>query len=272
MYDAAYFQSLREGMRRSASATVPLLIECFQPQSVVDVGCGEGVWLSTFRNLGVTDILGIDGAWVPEDQREIPATLFREHDLTQPFTLDRTFDIALCLEVAEHLPASAGPVLVETLTRLAPAVVFSAAIPFQFGRGHINEQPPSYWAKLFATRGYECSTGLRTRLWTNEAVEIWYRQNILYFTVPGHRARAACADISLIDVVHPDLYARVSENLSTTMQYAKGLEVELQTCRGEFEICRRELASIKNSRLWRFFKALRAALAAPKRVMHEKSD
>jgi SAM-dependent methyltransferase len=272
MYDAAYFQSLRDGMRRSASAAVPLLIECFQPNSVVDVGCGEGIWLSIFQKLGVTDILGIDGAWVSEDQREIPATSFREHDLTQPLKLDRTFDIALCLEVAEHLPPSAGPVLVETLTRLAPVIVFSAAIPFQVGRGHINEQLPSYWVKLFAARGYECSNGLRARLWANDAVEIWYRQNILYFTVRGHRVRAACADIGLMDVVHPDLYGRVSENLSTTMQYAKRLEVELQTHCGELETCRGELASIKNSRVWRLYKRLRAVLAVRKRAIDEKSD
>jgi hypothetical protein len=140
------------------------------------------------------------------------------------------------------------------------------------GRGHINEQLPSYWVKLFAARGYECSNGLRARLWANDAVEIWYRQNILYFAVRGHRARAACADIGLMDVVHPDLYGRVSENLSTTMQYAKRLEVELQTQFGELETCRGELASIKNSRVWRLYNGLRAVLAVRKRAIDEKSD
>jgi hypothetical protein len=57
----------------------------------------------------------------------------------------------MSLECAEHLPAHRAAPLVEWLTKSAPIVVFSAAIPGQGGKGHINEQPPDYWNDLFGS-------------------------------------------------------------------------------------------------------------------------
>jgi len=53
-------------------------------------------------------------------------------------------------------------------------VVFSAAIPFQQGDGHINEQWPSFWSNLFAAHGYDCLPDLRHRAWSNPSIEVWY--------------------------------------------------------------------------------------------------
>ena len=103
LYHSEFFDRQRDGSRRSAVIAVPLLIDLFEPRSVLDVGCGTGVWLSVFQEHGVEDILGIDGPWIEQRQREIPDVFFRECDLTQPVALERTFDLALCLEVAEHL-------------------------------------------------------------------------------------------------------------------------------------------------------------------------
>jgi hypothetical protein len=61
----------------------------------------------------------------------------------------RTFDLAICLEVAEHLPPEAAEGFIDSLTRLAPVVLFSAAITFQVGNQHLNGQWPDYWATLF---------------------------------------------------------------------------------------------------------------------------
>src|SRR5208282_13334 len=105
LYHAEFFDRLRDGSWRSAAIAVPLLINLFEPQSVLDVGCGTGVWLSVFREHGVDDILGIDGPWIERRQQEIPEVFFRDCDLTRPVALERTFDLALCLEAAEHLPA-----------------------------------------------------------------------------------------------------------------------------------------------------------------------
>ena len=65
---------------------------------------------------------------------------FVASDLSEPITIDRGYDLALCIEVAEHLPLSSEPTLIEELTSAAQAVMFSAAIPGQEGVNHVNEQ------------------------------------------------------------------------------------------------------------------------------------
>ena len=134
-YNAPFHGGLRAVSRQSALAVVPLLIKSVNPKSVVDLGCGSGEWLSVFRELGVSDLLGVDGAWAKDMQAASLSAAFHEHDLAQPLHLSRRFDLALCLELAEHLDIASAQSLVEVLTRLAPVIVFSAAIPFQERRG-----------------------------------------------------------------------------------------------------------------------------------------
>jgi SAM-dependent methyltransferase len=266
LYDAEFFDRHRDGSRRSAAITVPLLIDLFEPRSVLDVGCATGVWLSVFREHGVDDILGIDGPWVEKGHPEIPDNLFREYDLTQPISLERTFDLALCLEVAEHLPAEAAPGLVQSLTALAHVVVFSAAIPGQGGEGHINERWPSFWSKCFAAHGYVCFSILRQRLWSSDAVEFWYRQNMLCFVAKARpdlirRAARGNQDSAAgpLDVVHPQLYLRVTRELEWRCR-------ELQVAKAETGAMKAELRAIKNSRAWRYYKSIRHLVMGARRL------
>lgn len=141
VYDERFFEELREGARSSARAVVPLVMRMLAPASVVDVGCGLGTWLAVFAENGISDFLGIDGSYVDPLRLEIPRGRFLPHDLSTPLRLDRRFDLAVSLEVAEHLPGSAAETCVGSLAELAPLVLFSAAIPFQGGTNHVNEQP-----------------------------------------------------------------------------------------------------------------------------------
>ena len=147
-YTAKFYREL-ESTRQSAAEIVPIIIELLKPSSIVDIGCGSGHWLAAAAELGVTDFLGVDGDWVNESQLGIPAKKFIAHDLSTPLNLDRRFDLALSLEVAEHLSEAAAGTFVQNLCSAADTVVFSAAIPGQGGRHHINEQWPAYWADLF---------------------------------------------------------------------------------------------------------------------------
>lgn len=178
VYSRLFFERIDAGCRRSAEAVVPELISRLAPFSVVDVGCGTGIWLAEFRRLGIRDLLGIDGPWVPRDLLQIGLEEFWEHDLDEPLRCGRTFDLALCLEVAEHLPESAAGVLVESLTRLAPMILFSAAVPGQGGDGHLNEQPAAWWENLFAARGFRLLEEFGSRFTSDTRVEWWYRQNM----------------------------------------------------------------------------------------------
>lgn len=87
----------------------------------------------------------------------------------------------MSLEVAEHLPESCAQAFVNSLTNLSKFVLFSAAIPGQQGRYHVNCQWPEYWAGFFRVRGYVPVDLIRPYIWMNENVEYWYRQNILFY-------------------------------------------------------------------------------------------
>ena len=150
-YTADFFADHRDGARRSARVVVPLVLELVRARSVVDVGCGDGTWLSVFREHGVEDVRGIDGDYVDRAELQIPRERFHPHDLTRPLELGHTFDLAVSLEVAEHLPPESADDFVTSLTRHAPIVLFSAAAPYQGGQNHVNEQWPAYWAARFAS-------------------------------------------------------------------------------------------------------------------------
>ncbi len=211
-YGAAFYDITREGSRRSAGVIVPELVALLKPRSVVDVGCGEGLWLAAFRAQGVEDAVGVDGAWVRTELLAIPHASFQTRDLTRPLGLSRTFDVALSLEVAEHLPAEAAGLFIGELCGLAPVVVFSAAAPMQGGEGHVNEQWPSYWTALFAERGFVPAGDFRARFWTNADVEFWYRQNLFCFVDKNRRdlieTLERAAPPATLDAAHPQPYLR----------------------------------------------------------------
>jgi SAM-dependent methyltransferase len=181
-YDASYYVS--EGPAsslQSARIVVPALISLLRPRSVIDVGCGSGAWLSAFRENGVEQILGLDGDHVDPSWLVIPKDYFRAVDLAKPFDLDRKFDLAMSLEVAEHLPKKHARDFVRNLVNLSPLVVFSAAVPFQGGVHHVNEQWPEFWQGLFEESGYKSLDLIRKQFWKNAGVKYWYRQNMFLF-------------------------------------------------------------------------------------------
>jgi SAM-dependent methyltransferase len=189
VYSPAFYKQFDDAVSRSARVCVPLILELLQPRSVVDVGCGIGQWLGEFTARGVEDYLGIDGPHVQAEQLRIPRERFRAHDLSQPLRLERRFELALSLEVAEHLPARQAAGFVDLLTRAAPAVVFSAAVPAQGGFGHVNEQWPWYWKQLFAVRGYVQLDPFRKALWRDPEVACYYQQNLFLYVDPAvHQA------------------------------------------------------------------------------------
>ena len=184
LYDAKFYQEL-EQTRDSARQILPIVIELLHPASVVDVGCGEGHWLSVAQELGIADILGIEGEWISKANPAIPRDKIRIHDLRQPLSMGRSFDLALALEVAEHLPAANAKEFVKGLCDAADKVLFSAAVPGQGGRNHVNEQWPQYWADLFGEFGYECYDVIWSRIWNNSKVQWYYAQNCLVFSRAG---------------------------------------------------------------------------------------
>lgn len=214
LYSKAFFVAQKDRSYRSAQHIVPLIRQIAPIHSVCDVGCGLGMWLRVFVEAGVEDIVGVDGHFVNDDSLVIPVSNFHRADLREPFHLDRCFDLAISIEVAEHLPERRSTSFVEDLTRLAPLVLFSAAIPRQGGTNHINEQWQGYWAAIFAKYDFDACDVLRPLIWNNAEIARWYRQNIILFcrhdllqNVPG--LPAGIGNALPLSVVHPQQYTEI---------------------------------------------------------------
>lgn len=208
-YDQSFYAINKVGSSRSAAGVVPLVVELVSPRSVVDVGCGTGTWLAQFRQAGC-QTLGFDGDYVDRAMLQIPRDEFIPKNLEQPVKVDRRFDLATCLEVAEHLTPERAPGLVADLIALSDCVLFSAAVVGQGGANHINERPVSYWAALFQERGYVGADVIRPRIWDRDNVDWWYRQNMVIFAKEGHPILKGAPPVT--DLLHPglheDLYLR----------------------------------------------------------------
>ncbi len=209
LYDDRFFDDQRDESARSAAVVVPLVHEILSPRSVLDVGCGVGPWIQAWTQLGLTDVMGVDGPYVSQEQLLIPAQSYLAADLTKPLDLGRRFDLVSCLEVAEHLDATYATTLVDSLTRHGDVVLFSAAVPGQPGTHHVNGAWPSHWVKLFGERGWQVRDILRRALWNDERVGWCYRQNLLLFVGPGGQDlpfSTVLDDLPMpLDVAHPGL-------------------------------------------------------------------
>jgi len=180
-YNKSFFEQMEAGARDSAGVVLPVVTELLGTRSVIDVGCGRGAWLRAALDLGIQDVLGMDGDYVLSQGLLIPRERFQPTDLSRPFATPMGYELALCLEVAEHLPRRSAASLVATLTSAAPVVLFSAAIPGQPGTHHINEQFPWFWHSLFALHNYVALDVVRPLIRDNVRVEPWYAQNILLY-------------------------------------------------------------------------------------------
>lgn len=217
-YSKHFYKEQSRGSFSSAKVVVPLVINLLNPCSVVDIGCGVGTWLSVFRKMGVDGILGLDGKWVDQKMLQIPSRNFCTCDLTVPQHLNIKFDLAMSVEVAEHLPESAASIFVKTLTSLSNVVLFAAAVPGQAGLNHINCQWPEYWANLFNENGYVPVDTIRSKIWNEDGVEYWYRQNIILYidvehlhSLPELEKEYELRKSDQLSIVHPSCFLRYAD-------------------------------------------------------------
>lgn len=185
------------------SIVVPHILEIIRPKSVLDIGCGYGNWLKVFKNSGAKEVLGVDGDYVEKEKRRrfISDEEFFPYDLTKELNLGRKFDLAISLEVAEHIPASSADAFVKSLVNHSDTIVFSAAIPNQGGQNHFNEQPLGYWIKKFQSHGYHFYDPIRSAIWDEKDLFAWYKQNMILFSKTELKLPPK---VGPIEMVHPD--------------------------------------------------------------------
>ncbi len=125
------------------------VMDNLNPLSVIDIGCGPGIYLAPFAVNGIK-VFGVDAC--PIGGECLPRDAFERVDLRFPYKPNIRFDLAICFEVAEHLEAKWAERLVDTLCDCADTILFTGAVPGQGGTNHYNEQPHSYWLELFQKR------------------------------------------------------------------------------------------------------------------------
>lgn len=186
IYDAGYYESTVEGPAvRSAGTIADSILEEFDPKSVVDVGCGTGALLLALRERGC-EVFGLEYSKAALEYCWGRGLRVQRFDLERD-ALDHapTFDVAISMEVAEHLPEAIADRYIGLLTRLSHQIVFTAAQPGQGGSDHVNEQPRAYWIEKFTLRGFSLDGAITDRwreTWrASGRVESWYSDNLLVF-------------------------------------------------------------------------------------------
>ena len=120
------YEAIDAGCERSAAVIVPLVYDLIRPKSVIDVGCGTARFARAFAAIGcavaaVDESVG-DGSQadgVLFFRRTLPTDLGKRD---QGSRLSPGYDLAVCLEVAEHLPEAASGV------RMGPPAVPGAVL------------------------------------------------------------------------------------------------------------------------------------------------
>jgi len=223
-YTRDFFSELEENSYKSALNVIPVVEELFRPKSVIDVGCGTGAWLKVWRDLfKIEDLMGIEGPYVEKETLLIPADKIVFKDLKKPIDINRRFDLAMSLEVAEHIPDANADIFVSSLVSVSDVILFSAALPGQKGTYHINEQYPEYWAQRFKKHDFLPVDCVRTRIWNNSLVEYWYQQNVIVFIkkdkikdYPELDCFFNTTNPSFLTRVHPYLFELNKEHIRRT--------------------------------------------------------
>lgn len=181
-YHSGYFSSSIFDYDYAAIAET--IIKEYQPKRIIDFGCGTGDLAKAFASRGVT-VEAIDGYSTP-DFSGYSNLRFTKVDLnnitaTQTFLnqLETKFDLAISIEVAEHLNPDVSSSFIEWMTSMADVIVFSAAVPSQDGDGHINCRSRSDWYQFIKQHNFVIADTLRQYFTSNSRLGLWHKLNIV---------------------------------------------------------------------------------------------
>jgi SAM-dependent methyltransferase len=181
----------RERLRPDYVLLADFLLNHLPFESAIDIGCGNGFLLERFHDAGKS-IAGVDVS--PDVPHLLGKRLNGAVRVADFGAAVGSFDLACCVEVAEHIAPDRSLSLVETLSRVARSwIYFSAAPEGQAGRGHINCRPHSDWLEWFAFRGWHME-GTRTAELRDHLAQLrmapWLRGNSFLFKANGAAAAA----------------------------------------------------------------------------------
>jgi len=186
-YDQEFFDYTISSELGSSPDVAGILMKYYHPKSVIDIGCGCGIYIKAFHDLGIEDVIGYDGSKHALEKGLLPEKIFL-HDLREHIFIDRKYDLCLCIEVAEHIDNEYSVKLVQTLTNASDVVFFTAASPGQGGLHHVNEQPYEFWEGIFHKFGFRMDdrTEAVCREMAEKGVIYWIVRNAMIFVNHKH--------------------------------------------------------------------------------------
>ena len=136
-----------------------IIHETFMFNSAVDFGCSIGTYLEHFLSKGC-EVKGFEFCYeecLPSIAKVYGLENFIEFgDVTTEINVDKKYDLAMSIEVAEHIPTSKSKMLVKNLCNASRKnILFTAAGIGQGGTGHINCQEKSFWIEKFISEGWK---------------------------------------------------------------------------------------------------------------------
>lgn len=144
---------------------------------VIDIGCGHGNYTKKINESGII-CDGFDGN--PHTEK-LTEGLCKVKDFSEIQHFQILYDYALCLEVAEHIPAEYEPVFIDNLTGCnSKGIILSWAVPGQGGYGHFNERDNDYVIRRLTQKGYTLNTD-QTNLLRKGANLPWFKNTLLIF-------------------------------------------------------------------------------------------
>ena len=167
--------------RTSAHIIIEKVLDWIHPKEVIQLGCGEGIWLQEFKSRGIA-INGVDledyarSTFWQENPSGFLAADLRQQIVSSPDRLD----LAISLETANKLEEDKAREFVRSLCNLSDVVLFSAAVPGQ-NEDDVNAQMQSYWGEIFKENNYVALDCIRLKVWDNEQVDVRYRQNLMLY-------------------------------------------------------------------------------------------
>ena len=188
VYDSEFFKSLVK-YRPVYHFLADMIVAHLKPESVIDWGCGCGFILEKLQMHGITELCGIEGS---EEAKPFIPPVLKDNIHIADALLYRSemYDMAICIEVAEHIPEKDAGRFINAICHSASKWIWwTAAQLGQGGTGHINCQPLSYWEDVFKEVGlfepdwiktYE----LKQKMLVNHQLCLgfpWLRDNLILF-------------------------------------------------------------------------------------------
>lgn len=171
------FEAIAHEEKPWANRLAQWIRDNIDPDSVLDIGCGPGIYVDSLQDLGI-NATGIDiDDRVHEKQHLKYQSLF---DIST-----ESASTVICMEVAEHIDSAQEDLVIEKIvSTVRNTLIWTAAAIGQGGIGHINCKNKQDWADKLTAAGLVRNHEKEAELiaYAKQGYTMgWFVNNLLYF-------------------------------------------------------------------------------------------